>query len=335
MTEKTTEMNRRQLLGGTAVAAAGLSLTTAACANETNVSLEGKSVLLTGCSSGFGKLAALDMARKGANIIASMRNIEGGKRKEAQELADVAASEKLKLKVVEIDVLSDDLVESGARQAMKITGGKLDALVNNAGIGTAGPGELFDLEAMKLMLDTNLLGYLRMARAVLPAMRKEKEGLVINVSSQLGRILIPNLGMYSASKFGVEAMFETMAYELAPFGVEMTIIEPGGYPTKIWENGVKYSDDMLSRVDEERSAAYAAQIKAARQMQSANYSTDPMDVPKAIAEVIALKPGSRPLRRAVHPNTQATDAVNGVSSKVQSAVLGNGPYAAWHKAVTS
>jgi NAD(P)-dependent dehydrogenase (short-subunit alcohol dehydrogenase family) len=292
-------------------------------------------VMITGCSSGFGRLTALHLARGGANVIASMRNLQGGNRPEARELADIAAKEKLKLAVVEIDVTNDAQVASGVAKAQRIAGGALDVLVNNAGIGLAGPVEIGDMEATRLIFDTNLFGYLRMARAALPAMRAKKQGLVFNVSSQLGRVIVPGVGHYCATKFGVEAMFETMAYELAPFGVEVTIVQPGGYPTKVWDSGRRNSDAMLARADAERKAAYAQHIAMSEGMFGSGGSTDPMDVPRAIAEIIAMPAGSRPLRRPVHPNTRATDALNAAHAQVQAAVMGNGPFAPWFKAVTS
>lgn len=336
MSDKTYRPNRRTLLGGaSAIAAAALAAPKAAAQDAaTTPDFSGKSVLITGASSGFGRLTALHLARLGATTIASMRNLEGGRRTEAQELTAIAEAENLNLHVVEIDVLDEGQIASGVAEAEEIAGGALDILVNNAGIGMAGPIEINDTDATQLIFDTNLFGYLRMARAVLPKMRAAGEGQIFNVSSQLGRILLPNLGMYCATKFGVEAMFETLAYELAPFGVEVTIIQPGGYPTKIWANGNRYTGDLLSRVDDERKGAYEGHIGIAQGIMSGDYSTDPMDVPNAIAEIIAMPAGKRPLRRPVHPNTQAPDAANAAMAQIQASVLGGGAFKAWHDAVT-
>jgi NAD(P)-dependent dehydrogenase (short-subunit alcohol dehydrogenase family) len=326
-------INRRAMLGAATLAGAALAVRPAAGADAASVDLKGKSMLITGTSSGFGRLAALHFARSGGNVIASMRNLKGGKRAEAQEMLDVAASEKLKLSVVEIDVTRDEQVASGVAAAEKIAGGALDAVLNNAGIGVGGPTELYDLESLKRAFDVNFFGYQRIARAALPKMRARREGLLVHVSSQLGRLLLPNIGAYCATKFAVEAMFETMAYELAPFGVDVTIIQPGGYPTKIWENGARYFEELLAGADEERKIAYAGHIDLASGMLGGVYETDPMDVPRAIAAIIALPPGRRPLRKPVHPNTQATDALNAAHAQVQAAVLGQGRYKAWHDAV--
>lgn len=324
-------IDRRALLAG----AAGLAAASGAAAQATTAApdLSGKSVLITGASSGFGRLSALHFARTGATVIASMRNLNKGKRPEAVELLDTASTEKLKLSVVEIDVTRDEQVVSGVAQAEKTAGGALDVLLNNAGIGGAAAVELYDHAQTLRHFDVNLFGYQRMARAVLPKMRARGQGLLVQVSSQLGRIILPNIGVYCGTKFAIEAMFEAMAYELASFGVDVTIIQPGGYPTKIWDNGARYLEDLLASADAERKAAYEAHLKLAEGFFGGGGSTDPMDVPRAIADIIAMPAGKRPLRRPVHPNTQATDALNAAHTQVQASVLGRGPYKAWHDAV--
>lgn len=324
-------IDRRALFAG----AAALGAATAAGAQGAPAApdLSGKSVLITGASSGFGRLSALHFARSGATVIASMRNFNKGKRPEAAELLDIASGEKLKLAVVEIDVTKDAQIASGVAKAEAAAGGALDVLLNNAGIGIAGPVELHDHTQAMRQFDVNLFGYHRMARAVLPKMRAKGQGLLVQVSSQLGRVILPNIGMYCATKFALEAMFEAMAYELAPFGVDVTIVQPGGYPTKIWDNGARYMDDLLASADDARKAAYAGHLELAQGFFGGGGTTDPMDVPRAIAEVIAMPPGKRPLRRPVHPNTQATDALNAAHTQVQAAVMGRGPYKAWHDAV--
>ncbi len=333
MTKSDITPNRRELLGGTAALAAATLATKATAQTASEVDLTGRSILITGCSSGFGKLSALHFARSGATVIASMRNLDGGKRPEAEELKDVASKEGLKLSIVEIDVMDPEQVTKGVAEAEEIAGGALDVLVNNAGIAVGGPGELSDEKAMEIMFQTNVMGYQRVARAALPAMRARNQGLIFAVSSQLGRLIIPNIGLYSSTKFGVEAMFESMAYELAPTGVEITIIQPGGYPTKIWENGQRYLAELLEREGEERETAYAQHIEMASGMGGGG-TTDPMDVPRAMAEIIAMPAGARPLRRPVHPNTQTSTAANAAMAQIQAAALSNGPYAPWLKAVT-
>ena len=326
MTDKT--ISRRQLLAATAVTGVALTACQSSAASDGNQDLSGKSVLITGAASGFGHLGALHYARSGARVFATMRNLP---RPEATALIDAAKSEKLDLQVLELDVLSDESVSRAVAEAERLNGGGMDVIVNNAGVGTGAPVELQDMAATQLLFETNVIGYQRVARAALPAMRAKKSGLVVNISSQLGRVMVPGMGLYSATKFAVESMSEQMAYELVPHGVDVSIVQPGGYPTKIWENGNKLSAAMLERADEERKAAYQALVDAA--LRGGGGSTDPMDVPRAIADLIAMAPGKRPLRVPVHPGPKPQAGINEVSAKTQVGMLGNSPFGPWVKDV--
>lgn len=326
-----TSINRRTLLAGAAATSALAA--TASIAQEDKITakpdLSGKSVLITGCSSGFGRLAAKSFARSGAKVFATMRGLP---RKEAEELRILALNEKLDLQVIEIDVTSDEQVTNGVNEALMATGGTLDVLINNAGISYAGPVEIQDMAATQHMFDTNVFGPQRMARAVLPAMRAAKSGLIINVTSQLGRVIVPAYGQYSPTKFALEAMSEAMAYELVPHGIDVTIIQPGGYPTKIWANANANSMDLLARAEDKHTSGYTQLIESLMQ-RGGGGSTDPMDVPRAMAEVIAMPPGTRPLRRPVHPGLKPQVALNDLAAKVQTEWLGASPYGPWIKAV--
>ncbi|MFN3944360.1 MAG: SDR family oxidoreductase [Allosphingosinicella sp.] len=330
-----TDLSRRQILTGGAAAAITVAAAPAAAAavqadeGAGAPDLRGKTILVTGTSSGFGRIGSLLYARAGARVIATMRGLP---RPEAEELREAARAERLDLHVVEIDVLDDASVARGVAEAERIAGGGIDVLVNNAGIGLSGPVELQDMEATKLVFDTNVYGYHRMARAVLPGMRaKGPGGVIFNVSSQLGRVIAPNIGHYSATKFAVEAMSEQMAYELAPRGIEVVIIQPGGYPTRIWESGARRTAALMERVEEARKAGYPELMQGA--VRSGGGSTDPADVPRAIAEIIAMPAGRRPLRRAVHPGARPQEPINEVSARVQREMLGRGPFAPWAEAV--
>lgn len=325
--------NRRDLLVG-AGATLTLAVSSTATAQTTTPDLSGKSVLITGASSGFGRLTALAAARAGAQVFATMRNHDGGRRAQAQELSDIARSENLSITTMQLDVRQPGEITEAISAAQRSAGGALTAVVNNAGIGLSGPVELTDEQGMQDIFDTNLFGYMRVARAALPAMRAARRGIILNVSSQLGRVVIPGVGAYSGTKFAVEAMFEALAYELAPHGVEVCIIQPGGYPTNIWASGQIYSEEMIARASEEAQAAYAEFIAGSARRFAGGGTTDPNDVARTIVDVIALPDGRRPLRRPVHPNTRATDALNAAHAQVQALALGNGPFAPWHAAVT-
>lgn len=325
-------LDRRQMLA-LGVGAAAVASQAATAQTETSEAatpdLSGKSILITGASSGFGRLGAEHYARLGAKVFATMRNVP---RLEADELRDLASSDSLDISVIEIDVTSDEQIEAGVAEALAANDGKLDVLINNAGISFGGPVEVQDMAATELIFDTNVYGCHRMARAALPSMRAHGDGMIFNVSSQLGRLVIPGFGLYSASKFALEAMSEQMAYELVPHGVDVTIIQPGGYPTRIWANNNSNSGPLKERTSEDLLAAYPA-LTAGMGERTGGGTTDPMDVPRNIAEIIAMPKGKRPLRRAVHPVARPQETINTVSAQTQIAMLGESQLGPWIKDV--
>ena len=323
-------LTRRTLLATAAATSAMAVVRPAAPAFAATHDLTGRSILITGCSSGFGRLTALHFARAGATVFATMRNLP---RPEGAELERIAADEELDLTVLPLDVLLDEEVTAAVAEAEQRVGGALDILVNNAGIGLRGPVEVQDMEATRLIFDTNVYGPQRLHRAALPAMRAAGRGQVINISSQLGRVIVPAFGHYSATKFALEAMSEQLAYELVPHGIDVTIVQPGGYPTEVWENGIALTRALLDRADERHLAGYPEIVEALRTATGGGGSTDPMDVPRAIADLAAMPPGTRPLRRPVHPGRKPQLGVNEASAAAQLAMLGDSPYGPWVKAV--
>lgn len=325
-------INRRTLLGGAAATTVLAASSVAARPDLTKPagSVKGKAILITGCSSGFGRLMAEDYARKGAKVFATMRNLP---RPAASELNALANDEGLDITVIEIDVTDDAQVAAGVAEAERLAGGALDVLINNAGISTAGPIEIQDMAATQRLFDTNVFGPQRMARAALPAMRAAKSGQIFNVSSQLGRVMLPGFGQYSPTKFALEAMSEQMAYELVPHNIDVTIIQPGGYPTEIWANSNALTQGLLARAEDKHLNGYQAMVAQLRSASNNGGSTDPMDVPNAIAEIIAMPAGTRPLRRPVHPGAKPQIAINEVSAKAQVGWLGESPYGPMIKAV--
>ena len=326
-------IDRRTALALGAAATAGAAMPAAAAAAGEALggkAMAGKSVLITGASSGFGQLAALLFARSGAKVFATMRNLP---RAEGDEMRKVAKAEQLDLTVLELNVLSDASVAKAVAEAEKLAGAGIDVLVNNAGIGITGPVEVQDMEATRLIFDTNVFGPQRVARAALPAMRKKKSGLIFNISSQLGRVIVPGGGHYSATKFALEAMSEQMAYELVPLGIEVCIIQPGGYPTRVWINRNGYTKALRERTEPGRLADYPALTGRMGTEDGSGRTADPADVPKAMLEIAGLPAGKRPLRRAVHPGAKPQEAINRVSAETQVAWLGNSPFGPWIKAV--
>ena len=180
-------------------------------------------VLITGCSSGFGLLAALQFARKGDQVYATMRNPA-----KAGELEKAKSEEKLAIEVLQLDVTDEASVTNAVRQVIDAAG-RIDVLVNNAGIGAHGPIEETDDDEAKEIFETNFFGALRTIRAVLPQMREQKSGTIVNVSSLAGRVSPPFDGIYSASKFALESATEALHFEVHPFGIRMVLVEPGGF----------------------------------------------------------------------------------------------------------
>ena len=326
------ELTRRTLLAG--AAATGALAATASRAQgdmaAARPDLSGKAILITGTSSGFGKLASEHFARLGATVFATMRNIP---RPEAEDLEKLARDEKLDIRVHQLDVLLDDEVEKAVADAEQEIGRGLDVLVNNAGIGITGPVEVQDMEATKLAFDTNVLGYHRLSRAVLPGMRARKQGHLFAISSQLGRVIVPYAGHYSATKFAVEAMFEQLAYELVPHNIGVTVIEPGGYPTKVWVNRNRYSQELKARAEQEHLDGYPQIVARMGEEDGSGRSADPMDVPRAMAKVLAMPPGTRPLRMPVSGGSIPQTEINAVTAKTQVNWLGESGYGPLIRAV--
>ena len=178
-----------------------------------------KTILITGTSSGFGRDAAATLARAGHTVFASMRDIDGRNRPRAKALQAQG------LVVVELDVADDISVESAIGAILAKTG-RIDVLINNAGIAAAGVSEAFTPDQAKIVFNTNVVGMLRTIRAVLPAMRRQGDGLIINIGSILGRVTFPFFGIYGASKFAVEALTESYRYELSQLGVDVVLVQP-------------------------------------------------------------------------------------------------------------
>ncbi|MCL5004271.1 MAG: SDR family oxidoreductase [Patescibacteria group bacterium] len=186
-----------------------------------------KVVLITGCSSGFGYLTALKFARGGWFTFASVRDLESTG---AKELWEIKKKENLPLELLPIDVTGSLSVEEGVNMAVNKFG-RIDVLVNNAGFGYFGPVENFTIDEVKSQYETNVFGVLRMTKSVAPIMREQKLGTIINISSISGLITFPLYGVYASSKRALEALSEALRFELKPFGIKVTLVEPGSFRT--------------------------------------------------------------------------------------------------------
>jgi NAD(P)-dependent dehydrogenase (short-subunit alcohol dehydrogenase family) len=191
-----------------------------------------KVAVVTGSSSGIGREISLMLARKGFATYATMRNLAKG-----SELKDIADKEKLPLKIVQLDVTDDSSV-NGAIQTIFDESNRIDVLVNNAGYGLTGALEDLSIDEIKSQYETNVFGLVRTTQSVIPIMRKQNAGTIVNISSGLGRFGIATTSAYVSSKFAVEGLSESMSYELEPFGIRTIIIEPGVIKTNFFNSAV-------------------------------------------------------------------------------------------------
>jgi NAD(P)-dependent dehydrogenase (short-subunit alcohol dehydrogenase family) len=184
-------------------------------------------VLITGCSTGIGFATAISLAQAEHKVFAAMRNPSS-----SPELAARAADDHLPIRVLRMDVDSDESVREAVQEVLSAYG-RIDVLVNNAGIAGGGPVEEVEIELFRKIMETNFFGALRCMQAVLPRMRQQNSGHIINVTSVAGRIAIAPQAAYAASKWALEATSEALAQEVRRFGIRVTIVEPGLIATPI------------------------------------------------------------------------------------------------------
>lgn len=200
-----------------------------------------KVAIVTGSATGIGYETAIHLAKNGFRTYASMRNLL-----KADEITKITKSQDLPLRVIQLDV-TDDISITKAIDTVINESGKIDVLVNNAGYGLIGPIEDISVEELKAQYETNVFGVFRVTKTVLPYMRKQHSGSIINISSVAGRIALPLYSAYVSTKFAIEGLSESMAYELEPFGVKVAIIEPGAIKTNFRrEQAAKGSSDESS-----------------------------------------------------------------------------------------
>jgi NAD(P)-dependent dehydrogenase (short-subunit alcohol dehydrogenase family) len=199
-----------------------------------NLKNERKVAVVTGSSTGIGYATALQLARSGYFTFATMRNPEKG-----GDLIRVAKNEELPILVEQLDVTDLDSIKDfmSRRLAVK-SSGRIDVLVNNAGYALTGSLEDLLIKEIQDQLETNLLGAIRVTQQVLPVMRAQGSGIIVNISSGAGRIGFQGLSAYVATKFALEGLSESLAYEVGPFGIKVVLIEPGTVKTKAFDNMV-------------------------------------------------------------------------------------------------
>jgi len=243
-------------------------------------------VLVTGCRSGFGLLTAVEAAKRGHVVYAGLR--------------DVATADPLREASVGLDITPVALDVTRAEDIEAVVGrildeqGRLDALVNNAGVALGGALEQVDEDEIRKVLDVNVVGLWALTKACLPAMRAQRSGTIVNVGSVSGLVAMPGLGVYATSKFALEGMTESWRHELMPFGIRMTVVEPGPFKTDIWGR-----NRALSRHALDPDSPYAPMVDKLESMVAKvaqDRAEDPQIVADAIVDLIG-RPGRLPAQK--------------------------------------
>jgi NAD(P)-dependent dehydrogenase (short-subunit alcohol dehydrogenase family) len=256
------------------------------------MSITSRTVLITGATSGIGRMTALHLAKEGHHVIATGRK--------AAELARLAAEaeglrlDALRLDTLQLDVTSPSSIADAVAAVDLLTDGRgLDVLVNNAGFGVLGPSsEISDAE-LRRQYETNVFGLMNVTRAFLPRMRARRAGRIINVSSVGGRITLPYFGVYNSTKYAIESLSDALRYELRPFGIDVAMIEPGVIRTS-------FEATAIANLDTYRQTPYARAFERYEQMSKAadRFASDPIVIARAISRAVRAR---RPAARYVAP----------------------------------
>lgn len=233
-------------------------------------------VLITGCSSGIGYETALMLARNGFHTYATMRNT-----KKSDSLEEIIKKERLDLNIRELDVNDDRSIENTIN-CIKSEANRIDVLINNAGYGLVGFFEDLTLDEIRNQFETNFFGVLNITKKIIPIMRLQKSGTIINVSSGAGQVGFPGISAYVSTKFAIEGFSESLMYELFPYGIKVVIIEPGVIKTNFFRNCIVSEHSM------KKSSPYSRSLdkfqKNVELMQE--HATSPFDVAKVILQVL-------------------------------------------------
>jgi len=269
-----------------------------------------RTALITGTSSGFGLLATVELARRGWRVFATMRDLD---RKGPLAAAIDAAGVRDRVHVLRLDVTDPASLREAAAAMLLETGGRLDAVVHNAGVAAGGAFEDLPDTDVRRVLETNFFGVLELTRALLPTFRAQRAGRILIVSSESVFMGQPANSIYCASKWAIEGWAEAICHELEPFGIEVVLVEPGPYMTGIWKNSARISPDGSPY------RQWVQYVFRAGEAHLAKRGGDAQVVATAIADILdAPKPALRnPVGRVAH-------IAHFLRGKVPSAVLRKG-----------
>jgi NADP-dependent 3-hydroxy acid dehydrogenase YdfG len=265
-------------------------------------------VVITGASTGFGRLLAEVLAHRDFRVFATMRGVSEKNAGAAKALRETA-------EVIELDVTDDASVERAVAEVIAAAG-RIDILINNAGRVVNGVTEAVTLDQVRSLMDTNFYSVVRTCRAVLPHMRRQRSGLLLHVSSGAGRIVLPAMAYYCASKWAMEALAESYRYELAAQHIDSVILEPGSYKTAIAGN-VEHAADAA------RTATYGPVNGIADTIMHTleQIAGDPNEIVEAVIRIIETPFGQRQLRYRVGGGAQGVQQLNAMSDELQKQLL--------------
>src|SRR5271165_6506126 len=237
----------------------------------------------------------------------------------AAELRDAAKRENITIHVIDLDVTSQGSIDA-ALEKIEADGHSLDVLVNNAGHMSIGIAEAFSEEQIRRQFEVNTFAPIRLSKAVLPKMRGRRAGLIVHVSSIVGRVLFPGCAFYGASKFALEAFAEVLNYELTGFSIDSVILEPGPFPTQLLANSPGPNDEETVASYEQLSSMRDTFVSNFGSFFASDQAPDPQLNADAILALIEMAPGKRPLR-TVCGIDYGTETLNKQNAPIQAKVL--------------
>jgi NAD(P)-dependent dehydrogenase (short-subunit alcohol dehydrogenase family) len=240
--------------------------------------------------------------------------VEGARKEIADEL------KAKNIEILKVDVTDQTSVDKAIVQLLEESGNKLDVVVNNAGMASAGLSEGFTAEQARDLFEVNVFGVQRVLRATLPVLRAKRAGLVINVGSILGRVTLPFFGLYGASKYAVEAMTDSYRYELSQLGVDVVLVQPSAHPTNMYAAAQKPANGELVKSYGETGEVPGKILKTFMTLFQGENAPNPQDVATAIDKIVATPAGSRP-DRVVVGLPFGSDAVNTAVAPIQRGVI--------------
>ena len=281
-----------------------------------------KNILITGASSGFGFITSKTLALAGNSVFAGMRELQTKNAGKANELVAFAKEKNVAITPIDLDILDEISVQTAVDAILTMAGG-IDVLINNAGMLCFGITEAFTAEQIALVFNTNVLGVIRMNRAVLPHFRERKAGLIVYVGSVTSNIISPFQGPYVASKSAEDKIAETTHYEVSRFGIDSVIVQPGAYTTGTnhFPGAMKPSDTNIVNAYTPIADLPGQLVAGLNRIVAEGGKANVQDVADKILEVVNTPTGKRTFRIIVDPQNHGAAPINEVAEKMQTEFL--------------